>query len=285
MHQEIGITLTMSKEEHGANVYYSEYFQGNAVLILEDLPHDLPLQFSEPAMRGGPSVKQQKSQMMKQLTQLVMDLRKHKIVHLNLSPETIRVSSKGVVKLVEYGSARVETRENQRFTGRYGYGTEYRSPEMLTNEYMYIGRQSDLWSLGVLLCEINNGHHPYDMIPSARNLVLAHNFEFLDQRQKFIKDVVISNLLDRDPLKRVLFNERPIQETMRARAWHYLITPQAEMPILKVIRALEPYKVGSVLNLCKQEFRLVKKLGQGSFGAAYKAVNRDGEVFVVKGKL
>lgn len=81
------------------------------------------------------------------------------IVHRDLKPENIMVDSKGRIKVMDFGLARIKgaeniTRENNRI------GTlAYMSPEQLRGDK--IDQRSDLFSLGIILYEMLTGIHPF----------------------------------------------------------------------------------------------------------------------------
>uniref|UniRef100_A0A1B6LNZ8 cyclin-dependent kinase n=1 Tax=Graphocephala atropunctata TaxID=36148 RepID=A0A1B6LNZ8_9HEMI len=77
------------------------------------------------------------------------------IVHRNISPENILVSSGGVVKLCDFRMARMVSVGVESCTGHVGTRW-YRAPELLVADSKY-GRPVDVWAVGCLISEIITG--------------------------------------------------------------------------------------------------------------------------------
>ncbi|XP_006812536.1 dual specificity mitogen-activated protein kinase kinase 5-like [Saccoglossus kowalevskii] len=88
-----------------------------------------------------------------------------KIMHRDVKPSNILVSTRGEVKLCDFG---VSTQLVNSITKTYVGTNAYMAPErVLGDEY---GVPSDVWSLGVFLLEMAQGRFPYPTTPKEQAL-------------------------------------------------------------------------------------------------------------------
>ncbi|XP_030758584.1 cyclin-dependent kinase-like 1 isoform X2 [Sitophilus oryzae] len=77
------------------------------------------------------------------------------IIHRDVKPENVLVSSLGVVKLCDFGFARVLSLNGEACT-EYVATRWYRAPELLVGEPIY-GAPVDIWAIGCLFAEMMTG--------------------------------------------------------------------------------------------------------------------------------
>ncbi len=82
------------------------------------------------------------------------------IIHRDLKPENIMVTHEGVVKLMDFGIARITTSETLTQEGATVGTVFYMSPEQVAGKK--IGPQSDVFSIGVVLYQTLTAQHPFE---------------------------------------------------------------------------------------------------------------------------
>ena len=83
----------------------------------------------------------------------------HLIVHRDVKPQNVLISSEGSAKITDFGIARTLTEEGLTMDGRVLGTTDYVSPEQALGQP--VTGQSDLYSLGVVLYEMLTGAVPF----------------------------------------------------------------------------------------------------------------------------
>ena len=95
------------------------------------------------------------------------------IVHRDIKPQNILVDRNGVVKVADFGIARLKTAQTTKLDadGSALGSVHYLSPEQASGEVA--DEQSDLYSVGVVMYEMLTGHVPFDG-DTAVSVALKH---------------------------------------------------------------------------------------------------------------
>ena len=81
------------------------------------------------------------------------------IIHRDLSPHNIFISTEGVVKIIDFGVAKAELYDHRTQPGMVKGKISYMSPEQLAGEE--IDQRSDIFTIGILLYEMLTGEKLY----------------------------------------------------------------------------------------------------------------------------
>ncbi|MFM7202331.1 MAG: protein kinase domain-containing protein, partial [Myxococcota bacterium] len=84
-----------------------------------------------------------------------------KLIHRDIKPSNLMVTRTGTVKVMDFGVARAVTNSGQSSTGSIKGTLRYLSPEQAEGS-KEIGHSSDLFSLGLVLCEMINKQPVYE---------------------------------------------------------------------------------------------------------------------------
>ena len=143
----------------------------------------------------------EKLQIFEQICEAVQFAHQRLIVHRDLKPNNILVRKDGTVKLLDFGIAKIIEDEQDTAipltrTGFHLMTPEYASPEQVNGEN--ITTATDVYALGLLLCQILTGSLPYDV--SKKNpLEIGHVINAAQPTRPSV--LVTQNLNETDKIK------------------------------------------------------------------------------------
>ena len=135
------------------------------------------------------------------------------LLHLDLKPRNVRITSAQIVKVLDFGTAKALSLSRKVTRNDFG-SVAYLSPERL--ETGEVDARADLWALGVVLYEMVRGIPPFQAADTRRleRLILARRPPpSLTEQCPPGLAAVVSRLLDPSPAERYA-NAREIREDL-----------------------------------------------------------------------
>lgn len=122
----------------------------------------------------------------KQICNAVYFLHKNKIMHRDIKPENLLLGEKNILKLCDFGSCTEIEGERRTYCGT----AEYLAPEIIKKDGYT--EKVDIWSLGVLLYEMLQGHAPHkgrseiEILGKILHSKIVFDVNLNDDAKKFI---------------------------------------------------------------------------------------------------
>jgi serine/threonine protein kinase len=127
------------------------------------------------------------------------------IIHRDLKPPNLLRTPTGVIKLTDFGIAKVFAAGQLTSTGGVVGTAEYLSPEQAAGKIAT--KRSDLYCLGVVLYTLLTGRTPFEGLTAA-DLLHKHLYSQFDRPQKLVPEIppdldnIVCQLLEKDPARR-----------------------------------------------------------------------------------
>ncbi|MFJ6573877.1 serine/threonine-protein kinase [Streptomyces sp. NPDC091292] len=124
------------------------------------------------------------------------------VLHRDIKPANVLLEAgTGRVVLSDFGIAQVDGQTTLTETGAFVGSPEYTAPERMSGSRT--GPESDLWSLGVLLCAAVEGESPFrrDSLAGVLHAVVMDEIKVPDSAGPLLP--VVHGLLERDPGRRL----------------------------------------------------------------------------------
>ncbi|KDP44066.1 hypothetical protein JCGZ_05533 [Jatropha curcas] len=132
----------------------------------------------------------------------LMYLHAHNIVHGDIKPDNLLVTSSGTVKIGDFSVSQVFEDDNDEL--RRSPGTPvFTAPECCLG-LTYRGKAADTWAVGVTLYCMIVGKHPYigETLQETYDKIVNDPLELPDEMNPLLKDL-IERLLCKDPKQRI----------------------------------------------------------------------------------
>jgi serine/threonine-protein kinase len=162
------------------------------------------------------------------------------VIHRDIKPSNILLTAQGVVKIVDFGLASMAESDQLTQTGARMGTPAYMSPEQALGEA--VDHRSDIWSLGVMVCETITGQQVFQSasVPALLFNVVHGDVPALDMMQPPLRKV-LSKALAKDRAKRYQSMSEflaALESLQPGTAAPLLAPARRRMPRLRVLAAL-----------------------------------------------
>lgn len=149
--------LTELSNPHIVNIYDISEKNGLQYLVMEYVPGTNLKEYIE---SHHPLTYPRVVEIMLQVLSAVKEAHRHGIIHRDLKPQNILIDTEGNIKITDFGIAVAVAEDTMTRTNTLMGSVHYISPEQARGSI--ITKQSDIYSLGIILFEMLTGHVPYE---------------------------------------------------------------------------------------------------------------------------
>jgi serine/threonine protein kinase/tetratricopeptide (TPR) repeat protein len=131
-------------------------------------------------IRGGPLAFRDAVDMAIQIGEGLAEAHAHHIVHRDVKPSNVMITTQGTAKIVDFGLARIVMTPTMTQTGGTTGTVGYMSPEQVLGRG--VDQRADIWAFGVILAEMLLGKNPFhrDSMPSIIVAILNEPPQAMD---------------------------------------------------------------------------------------------------------
>src|SRR5262249_10992036 len=161
----------------------------------------------------------------------------HGVIHRDIKTQNLFYTDDGVVKLMDFGIAKVFSGKQLTITGGLVGTAEFLSPEQAAGKQ--VTHRSDLYSFGVVLYTILTGRTPFQG-RSTLDLMHKHRFAKVEPPRRLAPEIpwelnqIVCELLEKDPAKRpanaqvLLRQMETFHNKIKRREQHTVVSGQAD---------------------------------------------------------
>ncbi len=131
--------------------------QGTAIMVMEFVEGET---FAQMIRRRGPIPEPESIPLFKQALLGIGYAHRSGIIHRDIKPSNLMLNKNGLVKVMDFGIAKVLGAQSMTRTGAQLGTLAYMSPEQIQNRNVDI--RSDIYELGITLYEMLSGHLPFE---------------------------------------------------------------------------------------------------------------------------
>ncbi|MBK9189537.1 MAG: protein kinase [Phycisphaerales bacterium] len=136
------------------------------------------------------------------------------VIHRDIKPQNILVNEEGQPKVLDFGVARVASREDAMTTIRTSMGQligtlAYMSPEQIGGDPAEVDTRSDVYALGVVLYQVLSGRLPHNVssrsLPEAARIIREEAPERLSRTSRVLRgelETIVAKAIEKDKARR-----------------------------------------------------------------------------------